>query len=179
LITGQQQTNLALATINFDFSLVKVDAPGEFKPLGQQLAHTRRKAAESGSPHVTARKLGALFQHALPATPNLVRAYGTRTSEIAASKAIERESSMRYGIFSEHAGVDATNIWAAATSGPEAIAVHLLACLLARIWTGPEAASIWVDLVSQRKVELAAIGDGAELRLMCGGFSDHPFQRAT
>jgi hypothetical protein len=54
-------------------------------------------------------------------------------------------------------GADGTTIWAAATSGKGAIAVHLLACMLARIWTGPEATSIWVELVAQRKQELARL----------------------
>lgn len=145
---------LALATLNFDFSLVKVEAPLGFKPLAQQLAVRRLKNAESGTHHITARKLGALFHHALPPTSNLIEAYGTRASEIASSKSLNSDESKYYGIFSEHVGVDATNIWAAATSGPESIAVHLLACMLARLWEGREATSIWVELVSERKREL-------------------------
>ena len=52
-------------------------------------------------------------------------------------------------------GIDGTSIWAAATSGRAAIAVHLLACMLARIWSGSEATSIWVELVEKRKAELS------------------------
>ena len=52
-------------------------------------------------------------------------------------------------------GIDGTSIWAAATSGRGAIAVHLLACMLARIWSGSEATSIWVELVEKRKIELS------------------------
>ena len=33
------------------------------------------------------------------------------------------------GPFADHVGADSTTIWAAATSGTEAIAVHLLACM--------------------------------------------------
>lgn len=51
--------------------------------------------------------------------------------------------------------MDATSIWAAATSGTAAIAVHLLACMLARMFSGPEATSIWVELIEERKKKLA------------------------
>ena len=53
-------------------------------------------------------------------------------------------------------GADGTSIWAAATSGPAAVAVHLLACLLARMWSSPEATSIWSELVAERKALLQA-----------------------
>ncbi|KAI0438802.1 hypothetical protein F4803DRAFT_533894 [Xylaria telfairii] len=157
LFSGQQQTNLGLATLNFDFSLVKLEAPKEFGPIGKQLTHFRRQAAESGTPHVTAQKLKALFQHALPATPHLIKAYGTRCSEIASAKTDKPDTLKSYGIFAEHAGVDATSIWAAATSGAEAVAVHLLACMLARFWSGPEATAIWEELVERRKAELSTV----------------------
>ncbi|KAI1737537.1 hypothetical protein F4680DRAFT_428019 [Xylaria scruposa] len=157
LFSGQQQANLGLATLNFDFSLVKLEAPKEFGPIGQRLTHFRRQAAESGTPHVTAQKLRALFQNALPATPYLIQAYGTRCSEIASAKTDKPETLKSYGIFAEHAGVDATSIWAAATSGAEAVAVHLLACMLARFWSGPEATAIWEELVKRRKAELGTV----------------------
>ncbi|KAI1819208.1 hypothetical protein F4861DRAFT_534627 [Xylaria intraflava] len=157
LLSGQQQTNLGLATLNFDFSLVKLEVPKEFGPIGKQLTHFRRQAAESGTPHVTAQKLRALFQHALPATPHLIKAYGTRCSKIASAKEEKPEALKGYGIFAEHAGIDATSIWAAATSGAEAVAVHLLACMLARFWSGPEATAIWEELVERRKAELGRV----------------------
>lgn len=159
LFSGQQQANLGLATLNFDFSLVKLEAPKEFGPIGQQLTHFRRQAAESGAPHVTAQKLRALFQHVLPPTPSLIKAYGTRCSEITSAKADKPETLKGYGIFAEHAGVDATSIWAAATSGAEAVAVHLLACMLARFWSRPEATAIWEELVERRKAELGRVQD--------------------
>jgi len=62
-------------------------------------------------------------------------------------------------MFADQAGVDATSIWAAATSGPAAIAVHLLACMLARMFPGPEATSIWSELLEERKKELASEDD--------------------
>ena len=34
------------------------------------------------------------------------------------------------------------------------MAVHLLACLLARMWCGPEATPIWSKVVAARKVSL-------------------------
>ena len=154
LVAGSQETTIALANLNFDFSLFKVEAPPEFRPLGDELTAPRRNAAENGSPHVTARKLGALFQRLLPPTPELIRAYGHRVSEIASARAVNPKGTKADGVFADQVGVDGTSIWAAATSGPESIAVHLLACMLARIWTGPEATSIWVELVSDRKKEL-------------------------
>ncbi|EMR66652.1 hypothetical protein UCREL1_6361 [Eutypa lata UCREL1] len=106
------ELTVAAANLNFDFS----DA----------LSATRRTEAETGQPHVTARKLGALFESLIPPVPHLLQAYG----------------------------LDATSIWAAATSGIGALAVHLLACMLARIWNEPEAISLWVELVERRKHEI-------------------------
>ena len=47
----------ALANLNFDFSLFKVEAPKEFEGVGSALSDFRRDKAEGGTPHVTARKL--------------------------------------------------------------------------------------------------------------------------
>ncbi|KAH8664189.1 hypothetical protein BX600DRAFT_512251 [Xylariales sp. PMI_506] len=58
------------------------------------------------------------------------------------------------GIFSKQAGIDGASIWAGATSGDGAIQVHLLACMLARMWSGPEATSIWAELLECRRVEI-------------------------
>ena len=137
----------ALANINFDFSLWKVEAPKEFEGVGSALSDFRRDEAENGMPHMTARKLGALFEALLPSTPNVNRAYGLRASEISQSSSISPQTRRKFGVFSSRVGSDATSLWAAATSGSAAIAVHLLACLLARIWEGPEATSIWVEII--------------------------------
>lgn len=102
-------------------------------------------------PHITARKLGALFESILPSTPNVYRAYGQRASEISQASSVNPQIRSKYGVFSSRVGSDATSIWAAATSGPPAIAIHLLACMLARIWDGPEATSIWAEIVQRRK----------------------------
>ncbi len=59
----------ALANVHFDFSLCKVDAPREFLGVGKALTSFRREEAESGVIHVTARKLGALFERLLPSDP--------------------------------------------------------------------------------------------------------------
>ncbi|RYP47080.1 hypothetical protein DL768_006807 [Monosporascus sp. mg162] len=157
LVAPTVEANVGLATLNVDFSLVKLEAPTEFKPLGHELTVTRRMKAEDGMPHVTARKLGALFQHWIPRTPHLIRAYGSRAVEISKCRAVNPKASKADGVFAEHVGIDGTSIWAAATSGPHAIPIHLLACLLARVWSGPEAIAIWAELVSERKKELSAI----------------------
>ena len=146
-----QDNTLALASINFDFSLIKIEAPLEYHGLGTGLSAKRKRKAEVGSVHITARKLGALFVGDLPQTPNLARAYGLRVSEIAESPKFNPKGSPSDGPFAEHVGADGTSIWAAATSGPGAMAVHLLACLLARIWKAPQAISIWSEIVAMRK----------------------------
>ncbi|KAI1624766.1 hypothetical protein EDD37DRAFT_649107 [Exophiala viscosa] len=138
VFSGVAEATLALANVNFDFSLVKVNAPIEFEGVGHALSTFRRDVAESGSTHITARKLGAVFENVIPPTPRLYEAYGRRASQIYA-----------------------TSIWAAATSGKAAIAVHLLACLLARFWKPAEAVSIWEEIISVRKktLEEAAIDE--------------------
>ena len=141
----------ALANLNFDFSLWKVEAPKEFDGVGSALSTIRRDEAENGSTHITARKLGALFQAILPSTPNLTRAYGQRASKISQTSSVSPQTRGKYGVFSSRVGSDATSIWAAATSGTAAIAVHLLACLLARMWDGPEATSIRAEIVQKRR----------------------------
>jgi hypothetical protein len=151
VLSGTIDTSVALANLNFDFSLVKVEAPIEYKDLGISLSHHRSKEAENGIAHITARKLGALFSDVAPVSPNLMRAYGLRASEIAKSSKFNPRGARTDGIFMDQVGADGTTIWAAATSGNAAISIHLLACMLARIWTGPEATSIWVELVAERK----------------------------
>lgn len=134
----------ALANFNFDFTLCRVEAPAEFHGVG-------RAEAESGQSHITARILGALFTSALPKTPNLIRVYGVRASEISKSATEDSSKTQSWGFFADHSGADGTTIWASATSGPESIPAHLLACLLARVWDPPEAISIWEELVRRRR----------------------------
>ena len=151
-----QDTTLALANGNFEFSLVRIDASAEYGGLGAALSSRRRSAAEYGTSHRTARKLGALFEQILPLTPSLFKAYGLRASEIAQSPSVNPKGSQAYGPFAEHIGVDGTNIWAAATSGKGAVAIHLLACMLARLWPPSEAIAIWEQILEERKKELSS-----------------------
>ncbi|KAH8597426.1 hypothetical protein B0O99DRAFT_507860 [Bisporella sp. PMI_857] len=143
---------VSLANLNFDFTLVKLEAPPEYNILGQTISRRRKVDAEEGVLHKTARKLGALFASTLPPTEDLFRIYGTRVSEISSLPSINpRESSEGAGIFASHIGADTASIWAAVTSGSSAIAAHLLGCMLARMFTGPEAISVWVELVQKQK----------------------------
>ena len=155
LVSATQETTLALANLSFDFSLVKVEAPIEYKGVGAALSHKRRHTAENGSIHVTARRLGSLFESILPATPNLIRSYGRRASDISACQPMNTRTAKTYGPFQEYVGVDGTSIWAAATSSPCAVAVHLLACMLARLWHAAESVSIWEELIAEQRIELA------------------------
>jgi hypothetical protein len=83
LTSGIAEATATLLNVNLDFSLVKIEAPHEFSSVGAALSSLRRESAESGPVHTTARKLGALFEPNLPMTPNLIKAYGSRASEIA------------------------------------------------------------------------------------------------
>ncbi|KAK0624812.1 hypothetical protein B0T17DRAFT_253557 [Bombardia bombarda] len=151
------EVTVAAANINFDFTLVKNVAPREYHALGESLSQQRKDEAECGQPHITARRLGALFDGVCPPTPNLIRAYGTRVSEI--SKAVKENPPYTTGdgsAFSKYAGFDGTSIWAAATSSPSAIQVQLLACMLARMFAAPEAISVWVELVKDRRLEIGS-----------------------
>lgn len=74
---------LAAANINFDFTLVKYEAPKEFHQLGSSLSKLRAENAEHGPIRITTRRLGALSDGLLPSTPRLLKAYGFRASEIA------------------------------------------------------------------------------------------------
>ncbi|KAL8922260.1 MAG: hypothetical protein Q9172_003630 [Xanthocarpia lactea] len=156
LASGSLELAPALANFNFDFALWKVAPPKEFEGVGSALSTYRRDDAETGTLHTIARKLGALFEKKVPWTPALTKAYGTRASEIAQALSLDERGRKSYGVFANRAGADATSLWAAATSGTSAISIHLLACLLARIWDAPEATSIWVEIVKRRKEEVLA-----------------------
>lgn len=153
-LKASQETTLAFANLNFDFSIIKYDAPQEYRGLGEALTKRRRDEAEDGQLHVTARRLSALFHSAIPEVPNLIQAYGKRVSEIAKIPQTKPRSTINPAIFADHLGADGTTIWAAATSGREAVTIHLLACMLARIWRREEAISVWSELVEQRKAHL-------------------------
>lgn len=154
LAAATNEVTVAAANLNFDFTLVKYEAPKEYQALGSVLSTKRKDNAEHGSSHITARQLGALFEGVCPQTPSLLEAYGTRASEIAkASKSISEPYIST--LFAEYTGIDGTSIWAAATSSKSALHVHLLACMLARMWTAPEAVAIWVELVAERKRDIA------------------------
>ncbi|KAG8530308.1 uncharacterized protein KY384_004810 [Bacidia gigantensis] len=156
VVSATQETTVALAALNFDFSLFKTEAPKEYKALGHALSPYRREVAEDGDIHTTARKLRALFEHILPQTPRLYTAYGVRASEIA-NGSLKTSKAASSGPFAAHQGVDGGSIWAAATSGAGAVAIHLLACMLAKLWLPSEATSIWEEIVGTRKEQLSAV----------------------
>ena len=162
LASGSQETTVALANLNVDFSLLKVEAPAEYRELGSALAPWRRSVAEAGMAHTTARRLGSLFQTVLPDTPNLIRAYGQRASELALSPEVNPKGSEDHGPFRDYVGADGTSIWAAATSGSAAIAAHLLACIIAFHWPVAKAVAIWVELVKERKRRLEDVTSTSE-----------------
>lgn len=156
---ARQDTTLALANLNLEVNLFtkRVSPPVEYQGVGQHLAQWRLKEAQDGTQHTTARKLGILFREVLPTTPALIKAYGTRASEIGSSaRANPKGNSFSYGPFGDRIGADATALWAAATSGHAAIQCHLLACMLARMWDAPEATSLWEEIVTPRKREIEA-----------------------
>ncbi|KAK5660751.1 hypothetical protein OQA88_12117 [Cercophora sp. LCS_1] len=155
-VSAVNENTLALVNINFDFSLWRCSPAPEFHPVGSALTVGRRKEAETGQTHRTACKLGFLFHEEIPDTPKLIKAYGHRVSEILSSPDINPHGTVRDGPFQDFIGADCTTIWAAATSGNSAIAVHLLACMLANAWDTKTATSIWVELVDVRKKHVLA-----------------------
>lgn len=154
LFSAANENTLALANLKFDFALLKVEAPTEFSGLGRALSKRRRTEAEDGLHHKTARRLAALFEQLVPSTPELIKAYGLRASEIIQMSNINPAGSSKHGPFQAFVGADGTAMWAAATSSVPALGVYLLACLLARAWDAKEATSIWVELVDQRRKEI-------------------------
>ncbi|KAI8631558.1 hypothetical protein F5Y19DRAFT_473230 [Xylariaceae sp. FL1651] len=126
------ELTVAAANFNLDFSLMKVEAPKEFHGVRDALSKSRRNNAEDGMAHITARKLGALFESIIPPVRCLIEVYGKRVSDISSALGVDASKRPVYGMFANQAGFDGTSIWAAATSGNGAIAVHLLACMLAR-----------------------------------------------
>jgi hypothetical protein len=145
LVTNQIENHAAVAAIHIDFSLIKkVQPPTEYRDIGQSLSARRRNEADEGQSHLTAVQLGVLFGSLVPKVPNLICAYGSRCSETAKPPTFNPQGTSHYGLFTNEVGADATAVWAAATSGGSAIAVHLLGCMLSRMWTPPEAISIWM-----------------------------------
>ena len=155
LATAKNENILALSNINLDFSLVKFIPSPEYHGVGQSLSPRRRKEAEDGQVHSVARKLALLLCEDLPEIPNLLRAYGIRASKIAEDRVLNPRGSALDGVFQDHIGLDATSLWAAATSGQDTVALHLLACMLSRIWKH-EAVAVWMELVERRKAALQA-----------------------
>lgn len=141
VLSATNDNTLALGSLKLDFSIIKYEAPVEFSRLGAALSTRRRTDAEDG----------ALFEHLIPSTPNLITAYGLRSSEIIQTPGINPKGSSKHGPFESFVGADGTAMWAAATSGVPALGIYLLACLLARAWVAKEAISIWVELVEQRR----------------------------
>ena len=155
LVSGVNENNLSLANINLDFSLIRVTAPEEYLPLGQAMSLQRRQTAEEGPVHQTARRLGALFSQLAPKTPKLVKAFGQRVSEIMRTPGANPKGSTSDGPFRNFVGIDATSIWASATSGPAAIGMLLLACMLARkIDDAKVSVALWVQIISLRQAEV-------------------------
>src|SRR5262245_47978501 len=93
------EATIALANFNIDFTLWKVEAPNEFANVGRHLSPSRREEAETGAHHVVARKLGALFKGVIPSTPELIKAYGARASEIANSTTANPKGDKSHGVF--------------------------------------------------------------------------------
>jgi hypothetical protein len=159
--TVHNENTLVLINLNFDFSLARFDTPKEFYGLGAALSDECRIAAESGIPHRIARKLGALFDAVSLSTPELISAYGQRVSEISQVKGVSPKGRATDGLFSDQIGIDGTAIWAAVTSGQSAIPILMLACMLARMRKGPEATSVWTEIISQRQKEIKETCDGS------------------
>ncbi|KAM0192125.1 hypothetical protein ACHAPC_001966 [Botrytis cinerea] len=127
--TLQNETTFSLSSLNLDFTLIKLEAPIDYKGVGNNISSARKHDAEADGLHKTARKLGALFD-------------------------LNPTGRSRHILFAKHVGADSISIWAAVTSGDGAVKVNLLACMIARIFTGPQAGPLWVTLIEKRKGEI-------------------------
>ncbi|KAM0459599.1 hypothetical protein ACHAPV_005312 [Trichoderma viride] len=163
IFSTRNENNFSLANASVDFALVRVEVPKQFEGLGNALSQHRRQNAESGPQHRIARRLGALFEQIIPNIDILTAAYGERASEIAASPLFDLKNS-DHGPFSGHVGVDGTSIYAAASSGPSIIALHLLACMLARMFSNVEATAIWMQLVDGRLKDLEKAAETSQIQ---------------
>jgi hypothetical protein len=160
LVSTKNENVLALANVSLDFSIIKFVPPPEYHGLGLSLSSKRRREAEDGTIHTVARKLALLFCEDLPEIPNLVKAYGMRASQIAEDPSVNPKGTSLDGAFRDHVGIDGTSLWASATSGKDVVALHLLACMLSRMWKR-KAISIWAEMVTTRKAALQARLEGA------------------
>ncbi|KAL6363056.1 hypothetical protein LRP88_02457 [Fusarium phalaenopsidis] len=155
----QNEFSLAAANLNLDFTLIRLEAPKEFRGIDNSLSDMRRENAERGSLHRTARKLGALFDGVPPPAEHLLSAYGKRVSEICERKHIDPKERARHGIFSQFVGPDSTSLWAAATSGTNAIAIHLLASMISGVFDSADSIALWLQLIEKRKAEIESTID--------------------
>lgn len=78
-------------------------------------------------------------------------------------QSIDRPKVIVDGFFGSHLGIDCTTIWASVTSGKSVLRIHLLACILARIWSPQEATAIWAELVSQRQKSIKKHAQSADI----------------
>ncbi|EHK40690.1 hypothetical protein TRIATDRAFT_320993 [Trichoderma atroviride IMI 206040] len=163
IFSARNENSFSLANASVDFALVRVEVPKQFEGLGNALSQHRRQNAESGSQHRIARRLGALFEQIIPNIEILTAAYGERASEIATSPLFDLKN-VDHGPFSGHVGVDGTSIYAAVSSGPSIIALHLLACMLARMFSNVEATAIWMQLVDGRLKDLERASETSQIQ---------------
>jgi hypothetical protein len=120
-VAGVQETTLALANLNVDFSIVRYEAKPKFQELGKQLSKRRKVEAKDGMIHLTARRLGALFTDVVPPVDSLCKLYGMRASKLASNPLVNPKGSTAHSPLAGHIGLDRTALWAVATSGPGAI----------------------------------------------------------
>lgn len=157
-VVAANNSNIAgLVNINLDVSLLRFSTPPkEFSTIGPALSLNRRKEAEGGEQHKVACRLGFLFNDIVPKTPKLIKAFGTRVSDILRRPGVNPQGTNGDGPFRDFVGADGTSIWAAATSMSASLSVYLLACMLARAWDAKQATAIWVELVHERKRQVQA-----------------------
>lgn len=156
IVAANNQNVAGLVNFNLDVSLVRCSPPEEFSTIGPALSLHRRNEAEGGQQHKLACRLGFLFNDIVPETPKLIKAFGTRVSDILRRPGVNPQGTNGDGPFRDFVGADGTSIWAAATSMSASLSVYLLACMLARAWDAKEATAIWVELVHERKRRVQA-----------------------
>ncbi|KAJ0156320.1 hypothetical protein CTA2_12790 [Colletotrichum tanaceti] len=133
LVSNGNEFSPALVHVNLDISLFRCSPAVEFLRVGSALTPWRKKEAEDGNLHKTACRLGFLFDEILPDTPELLKAFGTRASEILDGPNINPQGTAEDGPFRDFIGADGTCIWAAATSTTASVVPSLgLECMTQR-----------------------------------------------
>ncbi|RMJ16202.1 hypothetical protein CDV36_004125 [Fusarium kuroshium] len=141
----------AAANLDFDALLAKHEAQAN------QEKTRWISQRECDQNYETARNLAALFQGLWPDTPNLIRAYRDRVSEIyRLARDDNSELYLAEPRFASLVGLQGITLTSPESVHRGVIQMHLLACILAHAWNPSEAMLAWSELVEQRRQKITS-----------------------